>query len=124
MADDVCDEMEAEVAAVAAQSLRAVTWELVRHEGTQDQQIQRLIACITSGIPETKDAFPPDLQQFWKYRSDLYVVDGVVLMKRRIIIPQSLRPEVLQSLHSAHQGVTAMNERTSKSGSLLVGNYS
>jgi len=32
-------------------------------------------------------------------------------MKRRIIIPTSLRSEVLQSLHSAHQGVTAMNER-------------
>ena len=32
-------------------------------------------------------------------------------MKRRIIVPSSLRLEVLKSLHSAHQGVTAMNER-------------
>lgn len=32
-------------------------------------------------------------------------------MKRRIIIPRALCIEVLQSLHSAHQGVTATNER-------------
>lgn len=43
---------------------------------------------------------------------DLYVVDGVVIMKRRIVIPQALRSEVLQSLHFAYQGVTTMNERT------------
>ena len=29
----------------------------------------------------------------------------------RVIIPESLRPDVLQVLHSAHQGVAAMNER-------------
>ena len=29
----------------------------------------------------------------------------------RIVIPPSLRKEVLRVLHSAHQGVTAMNER-------------
>ena len=33
------------------------------------------------------------------------------MFRRRIVIPRALRPEVLQSLHSAHQGVTGMNER-------------
>ena len=32
-------------------------------------------------------------------------------MGDRIVIPKSLRPEVLQSLHAAHQGVTSMTER-------------
>ena len=34
------------------------------------------------------------------------------MMKHRIVIPQSLRKEVLESLYTAHQGVSAMNERT------------
>ena len=35
-------------------------------------------------------------------------VDGVVLYKARIIIPPSLRQDVLSVLHSVHQGVTSM----------------
>ena len=33
----------------------------------------------------------------------------------RIVIPMSLRPEVVRSLHSAHQGISSMNERAKAS---------
>ena len=38
-------------------------------------------------------------------------MDDVILYKGRVGIPPTLRAEVLQSLHAAHQGVCAMNER-------------
>ncbi|ELT96983.1 hypothetical protein CAPTEDRAFT_144989, partial [Capitella teleta] len=38
-----------------------------------------------------------------------------LLYKNRIIIPASLRSEVLSTLHSAHQGVTSMISRTESS---------
>ena len=41
----------------------------------------------------------------------LYTVDGVVLYKNRIVIPSSLRQQILTVLHSAHQGVTSMTAR-------------
>ena len=109
--EDQHDEMETELAALAANEIRAVAWEVVRKESAQDETIQSLSHTIVSGFSSSKDSLPVDVQPFWKFRHDLYIIDGVVLMKRRTVILRSLRPEVLQSLHSAHQGVTSMNER-------------
>ena len=39
----------------------------------------------------------------------------MVPYKDRIVIPPSLRPDVLESLHSAHQGVTSMTSRVESS---------
>ena len=38
-------------------------------------------------------------------------MDEVILYKDRIVIPESLRDEVLTALHAAHQGVTSMIAR-------------
>ena len=38
----------------------------------------------------------------------LYVLDGIPIKDNRILIPQSLRSEVLECLHAAHQGVNGM----------------
>jgi len=108
---DEIDTMETELATIASQELRAITWNLVQAENDNDSQIQTLINAIASGFPLSKESLPRDIQDFWKCRNELCIVDSVVLYKNRIVIPRSLRQEVLQSLHSAHQGVTAMNER-------------
>ena len=42
----------------------------------------------------------------------MYILDGgVVMMGDRIVIPPSLRREVLSHLHSAHKGVSQMTSR-------------
>ena len=38
-------------------------------------------------------------------------MDNVILYNRRVVIPSSLREEVLQGLHAAHQGVSGMQAR-------------
>ena len=105
------DNIEADLVKIAANDIRAITWDIVRRESSQDPTIQELSQVIVSGFPPSKENLSANLQPFWRFRYDLYIIDGVVLMKRRIIVPSSLRLEVLKSLHSAHQGVTAMNER-------------
>ena len=58
---------------------------------------------------------PPDLQEYFSLRDGLYTLDGVVVYNDRIVIPPSLRDKVLQSLHSAHQGVSFMSSRAEAS---------
>ena len=41
--------------------------------------------------------------------------DGVILYKDRVIVPPSLRGEVLSTLHAAHQGVSMMTARAESS---------
>ena len=39
----------------------------------------------------------------------LYLSDGVILYKNRVVVPVSLRSRALNKLHSAHQGVTSIH---------------
>ena len=113
--------------------VRAITWDLVRQETLKDPSMQNLTILINSMFPKEKDEIPQDLIPYWPLRNNLYIIDGVILMKDqvivpptlrnrvaqtfvpgssiRIIIPTALRKEVIHSLHSAHQGVSSMNER-------------
>ena len=56
-----------------------------------------------------------EIREFLQHRDVLTYVDGVPLFKNRVVIPKSLRGEVLDILHSAHQGVTGMLERAQSS---------
>ena len=45
-------------------------------------------------------------KKYVPYRSELNVVDDILLMGSRIVIPSSLRPDILSKLHEGHQGIT------------------
>ena len=116
-----------------SRQVRAITWDLVREVTKNDQHMQNLIALINLTFPQEKNEMPEDLLQYWSLRNNLYVIDGIVLMRDqllipptlrnkavqtyvpgsiiKVVIPPALREEVVHSLHSAHQGVSSMNER-------------
>ena len=58
---------------------------------------------------------PPDLRVYYHLRNELSTSDCVALYKDRVIIPTSLRQDVLAALHSAHQGVSMMTARAEAS---------
>jgi hypothetical protein len=55
------------------------------------------------------------LRQYFQYSEGLSTTDGVILYKDLVVNPQSLRKEVLDALHSTHQGVTSMIARAETS---------
>ena len=109
--DDVAymEEGESIDAYVSALSqLQAVTWDIVRTMTHSDVDMIKLLELIESGFPEQTSDVPQALKAYFKYRHELHTIDGVVMYNGRIVIPPSLRGEVLAVLHSAHQGVTSM----------------
>ena len=46
-----------------------------------------------------------------RFKNSLFLGQGVILYKDRVVVPKSLRKCVLVNLHSAHQGVSAMESR-------------
>ena len=66
---------------------------------------------IALGFPAEKQHMPVEIKDYWDVRHSLNVVNGVVLYNDRIVIPHSLRKQVIENLHSAHQGVTSMTSR-------------
>ena len=57
----------------------------------------------------------PSIREYHQFQNELYSVDGVVIYKKRIVIPPILRNEVLLALHAAHQGVTSMTSHAEAS---------
>ena len=106
---------DAEFAAMGrlkANEITAVTWERVKEETWLDDNMRHLIEAIHNGFNEAvQERLPAGLTDYWRHRGSLIVVDGVVMMGERIVIPASLRQEVLTHLHGAHQGVSQMTNR-------------
>ena len=63
------------------------------------------IKFIIPGWPYSKDEISDELKLYWSYRDELAVSDGIVLKGMCIIIPNSLRQQVLDQLHINHMGI-------------------
>ena len=87
---------------------RAVTWELVKEECLTDSTSIELVAMIDDGFPDSRTEVPAHLKTFWPMRHELHHLEGVPFHNNKMYIPKSLRVEVLDCLHSAHQGEVGM----------------
>ena len=83
---------------------QVVTWEAVVKESTMDPEIRQLVEQVRTGMPDKREEWPQNIQDFYKARNDLCKKDGVVTYKRRLVIPSSLRKDILDIMHAAHQG--------------------
>ena len=80
-----------------------------------DSSLQLLQRTMMKGWPTSKQSCPPDVQPFWDSRHDLTVVEDLVIKGSRIVIPKKLQAEVLEKLHSAHQGMDRTKRRARQS---------
>ena len=58
-----------------------------------------------AGWPDTKDETPLCIREYWSYRDDLIVHNGVIFRENHVIIPKVLAPEMLTRIHASHLGV-------------------
>lgn len=73
----------------------------------QDPVMQALKNTILIGWPDTKEQVPQIVRDYWNFRKELTLHYGVLFKNQRIIIPLSLRSEMLARLHSSHLGIEA-----------------
>ena len=86
----------------------AVSLDDVRTEGKKDELYLSLISRVEGGFPSSRPQIAPQLRQFWEVHERLFTQDGIVYLDQRVVIPSVLRKHVLESLHSANQGVSGM----------------
>ena len=109
------DDISYVSATTALASLQSITWDEVRVATTSDNDMQKLVGIIESGMPDNREDLPPTLQVYHQHRDKLSTTDGVALYADRIIIPPRLRKGILSSLHAAHHGTTSMTLRADSS---------
>ena len=90
---------------------RLITWERLNFESGQDTEIQQLHRLVTDGLPESILNWPEVLKGYFTMRDKLETVDSAVACGERLVVPSGLRRDMLDILHSGHQGVTGMQAR-------------
>lgn len=76
----------------------------IQQQTVEDTALQVLKTTILTGWPETKEEVPLIIREYWAYRDELTVQNGVLYKGPRVIIPKSMRPEMLVRIHSSHLG--------------------
>lgn len=69
-----------------------------------DSALNQVRHYIFHGWPLQRQQLPERLQNYWNYREELAVEDGLIFKAHRLVIPASLRAEYLNDLHAGHLG--------------------
>ena len=82
--------------------------EKVVNEQHKDPVLSKLIVFFTNnkGREPSKNEFPLELREFMSFYHEINMVENILLRGQRIIIPSSMRKEMLHRIHQGHQGIT------------------
>ena len=78
--------------------------QFIREETNKDEILYHLKDIIYQGWPVSFQECPSDLRDYWNFREDLSVENGLVLKGHRLIIPHTLRKSMLSLVHQGHLG--------------------
>ena len=96
-------------------SLRVSDVKLMEIKETQDEDpvLKQIKIYCMEGWPDKfhlHDAIKPH----WEVRGELSVVHGVLLKGSRIVVPSTMRLQVLHKVHKEHQGIGSQVEKRAK----------
>lgn len=70
-----------------------------------DHTMIKLQDTITSGWPENQSEIPQELRPYWNFCEELSETRGIILKGEKVVVPHSLRKEMLDKIHTAHLGI-------------------
>ena len=88
-----------------APKFTSATLSNIQRETGLDTQLQTLKATVLSGWPENRTEVNPAKHQYWNFRYEISVQNGILFKGQRIIIPTALKDMMLLKIHSSHLGV-------------------
>ena len=75
----------------------------IREETANDPTLSALRDAIYKGWPDKRKKCPVVLHEYWNFREELTIEDGLILKGDRIIVPTSLRKEILSIIHQGQE---------------------
>ena len=80
-------------------------------ETKTDPELQAVLAMVKIGWPDTKVQVPVEARPYWTFRDEVATTDGLLFKGTRLIVPKSLRPEMLRQIHKSHLGIAKCRQR-------------
>ena len=73
--------------------------------------MQTLKKTISDGWSETRPECNSAILEYWNHRDELSAEQGLIFRGQKIVVPKSMREEMLRQVHTGHLGVTKTLER-------------
>ena len=92
----LASELDSELGAKSIQDIKSAT--------EKDECLNMLKNFVKTGFPEKPNKIPNIIKPYWNIRDELHELDGVLCAGNRIIVPRSMRKEMLHLIHESHLG--------------------
>ena len=105
-------EIEAQVHCITANlPVNDKKMEEVRQATANDPHLCRLKHVISEGWPANRQNCKQEMHEYWNFRDELTVIDGIIFKGTKIFIPEALREMMLEKLHIDHLGEEKTQQR-------------
>ena len=81
----------------------------IKNETKKEKELQELSSMIIKGWPKERRDIPQTIREYWPFRDELTIENGMIIKGNQILIPTHLRPEILKDLHIPHLGIVKTN---------------
>ncbi len=97
--------------------MQSLNFSCLRTQLLLTQKPQQLKRVILNAWPETKQEVPNNAKLYWNFRDGINEIEGILFEGEKIIVPTSLRKEMLASIHEVHLGIQKCMKRGRQIGS-------
>ncbi|UYV63562.1 K02A2.6-like, partial [Cordylochernes scorpioides] len=112
--DELEEELSAYIQSIEFPATEERLLEISRKQ-KEDSLCSQLAKYCMSGWPKNKREVDPALREYWQFQEDLTYQNGLLLRGQRILIPKSLRKDILEKLHQGHFGINKCRSRAKES---------
>ena len=92
--------------------VKDTTLEILKQAAKNDPEYNSLISVIQSGWPDEKTSLPEEVKDYFNFRDELAVQNGLIYKSYRVVVPESARKTLLNLIHSTgHQGIQSSVRR-------------
>ena len=82
-----------------------VNWNQIKLSCLENPTMIQLACIIQRGWLDTVKEVPLDGKPCLQYRYILHILDGIIFLQNRIVVPMGLQNAFLQKIHDAHLGI-------------------
>ncbi|XP_048004084.1 uncharacterized protein K02A2.6-like [Leguminivora glycinivorella] len=83
----------------------------IKEETMKDSSLVTLLSYINKGWPNNRYEVSEDVKCYWSMKDELFVVDGIIFKNNLILIPKSMRADMLKVIHDGHLGIDRCKRR-------------
>jgi hypothetical protein len=76
-----------------------------------DVVMQAVQDAVLEGWPKNKANAQAEIKPYWTCKDEISCVDGLLFKGNKLIVPKSLRPQMLDIIHESHQGIVKCKQR-------------